>query len=253
MALDKQSCVPLYYQLADQLREDLKKSEFNPNEPLPSENELMSKYNISRGTIREAMRILIRDGLVERRRGIGTFVVPPKIDHATDGITSFSRVMLQTGRRPSAKVLKLETIPAPYHISENLQIPKNTNVVLIKRLRYANGESLMIERSYYREKVGKNLYNEDLTGSIYTMWKTKYNYHLVRSEKTLEVISVESQDAKLLNIPKNSPVVILKRLVFFDHNLPVEYAEDIYRSDRTVFKFKTIEHVEDKSQSELFY
>ena len=251
MGLDKKSFVPLYYQLADRLREDVTKGELVLGGPLPSENELMKKYDISRGTIREAMRILIRDGLIERKRGIGTFVVPPKIDHETNGITSFSRVMLKTGRRPSAKVLTLKTIPAPFHIAKYLRLTQNTNVVLIKRLRYANGESLMIERSYYREEIGQKLFNEDLSDSIYAMWQTKYHYRLGRSEKSLEVISVEQEDAKLLGIPKGSPVVILKRLVFFEQDYPIEYAEDIYRADRTVFKLQTGENVEEQYNSEI--
>jgi GntR family transcriptional regulator len=253
MNLDKESFVPLYYQLADLLRESFTKGELKPGEHIPSENELMKKYNISRGTIREAMRLLIKEGLIKRIKGVGTFVVPPKIEHETNGITSFSRVMLESGIRPSAEVLKLEYLPAPFHIAQALQLRPGEDVVLVKRLRFANAERLMIERSYYRKEIGQDLFNEDLTQSIYTMWQEKYHYKLSRSEKTLEVKTVSTKDSKLLEIPKNSPVVVLRRLVYFGEEYPIEYAEDTYRSDRTVFKFKTGSTTPESLKVEQFY
>ena len=239
MELDKESVFPLYYQLAEHLRDSIKNGDLKPGEPLSSENELMKQYNISRGTIREAMRILIKERLIKRVQGVGTFILPPKIEHETSGITSFSRVMLESGIRPSAQVLRLEVISAPFHVAKFLQLTIGQDVVYVKRLRFANSERLMIERSYYRKEIGVKLFDEDLTKSIYTMWQKKYHFRLLRSEKTLEVMPVSVNDAKLLDIRKESPVIVLHRLVYFDQEIPVEYAEDTYRSERTVFKFNT--------------
>lgn len=239
MNLDKNSVIPLYYQLADYLREQIRNGHLRPGQGIPSENELLRDFGISRGTIREAMRILIREGMIKRVRGVGTFVATPKIEHETGGITSFTRVMLESGIRPSAEVLNLEYRNASFAVSNALKLPVNSRIVFVKRLRFANAERLMIERSYYRPEIGEKLFNEDLTQSIYTMWQEKYHYNLARSDKTLEVDTVSKEDARLLEIPRGSPVVVLKRLVYFDQDFPVEYAVDTYRADRTVFKFST--------------
>ncbi len=239
MKLDKESVIPLYYQLADFLREDIRNSVLKSGDIVPSENELIKLHNISRGTVREAMRLLLREGIIKRHRGIGTFVTPSKVEHETSEVTSFSRVMLMSGKRPSARVLLTEIIPAPGYIAQALQLENDKRVVLIKRLRYGDSEPFLIEHSYYRHDVGKLLLNEKLEESLYKILQDKYNFQLVRSEKVLEVTSADREDADMLQIKMGSPIIILKRKVFDHFNKPIEYAEDIYRSDRTKFKIKS--------------
>jgi len=246
MSLDKTSFVPLYYQLADHLRDKMINNTLRIGEPIPSENELIRQYGISRGTVREALRILSREGLIERQKGVGTFVTSQKIEHDTGNVMSFSRIMLLTGRTPSAKVLEAREFSAPGFVCSKLRLSGDDRIVFIKRLRYGDEEALLIEHSYFRLDVGHKLMNEDLHRSLYRTLQEKYGYELSKSEHTIEASTAEEEDAELLGIEVGRPVLILSRLVFLADNTPVEYAMDVYRADRTKFKIQTMMRMVDE-------
>lgn len=237
--LDKASFVPLYYQLADLLREHILDNALKAGEAMPSEYDLMRQYQISRGTVREAMRILNHEGLIERRKGVGTFVNAPKIEHETGKVMGFSRVMQMSGKRPSAQVLEFRELKATAFLQEKLLMKSDEKVVLLKRLRFGDDEALLLEHSYFRMDVATRLKGEDLCSSVYGILREKHNYHLHRAENTIEAQLAEEEEAELLGIEIGEPVLILKRLVYFENeDVPFEYAEDIYRADRTKFKIK---------------
>ncbi len=253
MELDKTSFIPLYYQLADLLREGISDGTLSPGMAFPSEFDLIQEYGISRGTVREALRLLEQEGLIERRKGVGTFVSAPKIEHETDRVMGFSRVMQMTGKTASAQLIEMRKFPAPLSISEKLGLPEGENVFLVKRLRFADDEPLLLEHSYFRKDIGEKLLDEDVTRSIYSLLEGKYHYKLYRSENTLEAKSAEKEEADLLSIEIGSPVLVLKRVVYFEDGAPFEYAKDIYRADRTKFKIRTqMEQMIEKSLAEKF-
>ncbi len=237
--LDKASFVPLYYQLADLLREHISGNALKAGEAMPSEYDLMRQYQISRGTVREAMRLLNHEGLIERRKGIGTFVNAPKIEHETGKVMGFSRVMQMSGKRPSARVVEFKELKATVFLRAKLQLGSHEKIMLLKRLRYGDEEALLLEHSYYRLDVANSLKGENLSSSVYGILREKYNIHLHRAENTIEAKLAEEDEAELLGIEIGDPVLLLKRLVYFQNDdLPFEYAEDIYRADRTKFKIK---------------
>jgi len=239
MDLDKKSFTPLYYQLAGLLREQILDGSLKPGMALPSEFDLIDEHNISRGTVREALRLLELEGMIEKRKGVGTFVCAPKIEHATDQPMGFSRVMQMTGKIPSAKLLEMRKFQPSHSISKTLCLSEGESVYLVKRLRFADDEPLLLEYSYFREDVGKRLLDENLTNSIYSLMKNKFNLILNRSINTIEAQLAKEEEAKLLGVKAGSPVLVLKRIVFFDEDTPFEYAKDIYRADRTKFKIRT--------------
>ena len=98
--LDKKRPVPLYFQLAETLWEMMLIRPIETHRALASENELCERYAISRKTVREALRILDREGLIERQRGLGTFIASSKIVHESSKVMSFSRVMSAIGKKP---------------------------------------------------------------------------------------------------------------------------------------------------------
>ncbi len=254
MELDKKSFIPLYYQLADLLRERIADVRLTPGMAIPSEFDLIQEHGISRGTVREALRQLEQEGLIERRKGVGTFVSAPKIEHETDRVMGFSRVMQMTGKTASARLIEMRKYPAPLSISEKMGLPEGENIYLVKRLRFADDEPLLLEHSYFRQEVGEKLLDEDLTRSIYSLLEGKYHYKLYRSENTLEAQSAKKEEADLLCIEAGNPVLVLRRLVYFDDGTPFEYAKDIYRADRTKFKIRTqMEQMIEKSLAENFF
>ena len=254
MVLDKTSFVPLYYQLADILRQQILNNSLQKGDLIPSENELMKQYGISRGTVREGIRLLSREGLLKRQRGVGTFVGFPKIEHDTAEVISFSRVLLSVGKKPSARVLEAKNVRPPSYVRDRLHLGAEEEATFIKRLRLGNGEALLLEHSFFRTDIGNNLLAEDLTFSIYKIIREKLCIQLCRSENTIEVSAADEGEAKLLGVPVGSPLMIFKRLVFSDADVPVEYAEDVYRGDRIAFKISAQLHDQEKnSKMEAFH
>lgn len=239
MELDKKSFTPLYYQLADLLRERISDGSLKPGMTLPSEFDLIEEHNISRGTVREALRLLEQEGMIEKRKGIGTFVSAPKIEHATDRPMGFSRVMQMTGKTPSAQLLEMSELQPSHSIGEILNLVDGDKVYLVKRLRFADDEPLLLEYSYFRKDVGERLLNENLTQSIYSLLENKFDLVLNRSVNTVEAQLAKEDEAKILGVEEGSPVLVLRRIVYFDEDTPFEYAKDIYRADRTKFKIRT--------------
>ncbi len=235
--LDKKSYIPLYHQLADELRKKMTGQRYKAGRALPSESTLCTRYGISRGTVREALRVLLREGLIERQRGLGTFVASTKIVHEAGTVMSFSRVMDASGKKPSAHVLEFRCYPAPDYIRSKLQLRPGAEIVYMQRLRFGDNEPILLEHSYFRLEIGEKLQDLDLNGPIYNMLEEKYHYVFLRTEYAIEAALAGKNEGRLLTIGAGQPVLIMNRLVYLKDGMPVEYAEDVYRADRTRFKF----------------
>jgi len=236
MEINKSSVVPLYYQLADVLRKKITNKSIKPGETLPSESSLIREYEISRGTVRQAFQVLTQEGLIERHPGRGSFVCPAKINHdATKQMGFYSQAMEGAGKVPSAKVLDLKEIPVPKFIQEKLGLGENETVVFLKRLRFADDEPVAVENEYFKKEIGRQLFDEDLNGSIYKILQEKYKYVIYRSQNTIEASLADSETANLIGVVKNSPILVVRRLVFSSDGKPYEYSKDIFRADKIRF------------------
>lgn len=233
--VDKSNPVPLYYQLKLELRERIERGEWKPGDRLPSEWELCRLYQLSRMTVRQALLELVNEGWLRRERGRGTFVSKPKIRKPLARLTSFTEDMRARGKRPSSRVLRLEIITAPVRIAEALRIPMGHSVVLIERVRLADGEPMGIECCYLSFEGCEAILQEDLHGSLYELLTREYGQIPMRAEEQLEAALCPPREAKLLNIPRGAPVLRIKRVTFNQDDHPIEYVESVYRGDRYVF------------------
>ncbi len=245
MDLDKNSVIPLYYQLATYLRNLIKNDLLKPGETLPSESELIAKFGISRGTVRQAFQLLATEGLIERYPGKGSFVSYPKIKQdAVRQMGFFTQALLDVGKKPSAKVLLKEERPANDLVSSKLKLQPNASIVLIKRVRFVDEEPWAYETMFFRKDVGEKLLKEDLNQSIYKLLQEKYKYIMHSSKNTIEAANADTKTARLLGINHGDSILIIRRLMFLEDNEPFEYSIDIYRGDRIAFS------VEDQYQRE---
>jgi GntR family transcriptional regulator len=236
MEIDKSSVIPLYYQLADVLKSKITSHLIKPGETLPSESSLIKEYEISRGTIRQALQLLTQEGLIERYPGRGSFVCPLKINHdAAREMGFYSQSMEDAGKVPSAKILDFIEIPVQKFIQEKLGLNEKDTVIFIKRLRYADDEPVSLENTYFIKDVGQKLYDEDLTGSIYKILQEKYKFVIERSQNSIEATIVDNETANLIGVARNSPILVVRRLVFFPEGKPYEYSKDIFRADKIRF------------------
>jgi GntR family transcriptional regulator len=217
--------------IAATLREEIRSGQLAPGGAVASEAELSERFQVSRGTVRQALAALRADGLITGGRGRRPVVSRPALAQSFDELISFSAWAEGLGRTPQARTLELARRPAGRHDAVTLGLPAGTNVYQYKRLRLLDGEPMMIELSTFVEPIGRLLLDCDLdAGSVYAQLAER---GVVFSEATHTIASIaaSSEQAQLLKVPRRSPLLEVTRLVLDPAGQRVELARDTYRGD----------------------
>ena len=239
MPILSQGSQPLYQQLADELRQPILDGELQVGAALPSEPQLASRYGVSRATAREAIQVLVQAGLVNRRRGRGTFVTRPKL-LIGNVLLGFSDEMRILGHRPGARTLRQVIEPASEDVATALEIAAGTPVVVIRRLRLVDGQPVALSDVHLPASRCAGLANDDLeSNSLYHLLEGKYNVRLMTAEKEIEATAAPPEVAQTLGIATGSPVLYSRKRTFDDQGVPVEDQIAYWRGDR--YKFRVTE------------
>jgi GntR family transcriptional regulator len=227
--LDSESPIPLYYQLQEHIRTLIDEGQLGEGTPLPTESELAEQFNVSRATVREALRGLVERGLVEKRQGVGSFVSNTKIDELLPGLASFSTEMRARGFRVRSQVLDCTRLVPPGRVLQALKLPSNSLTVMVRRLRFVNDKPFLISSSYLLPHLSMD---DDFSGSLYALLENVYGYQITAGETSIEAGLADELEAKLLETEVGVAVLRITWLALADRGLPVEYSETTYRGDR---------------------
>jgi GntR family transcriptional regulator len=199
---------------------------------LPSERQLSVDLGVSRLTLRAALDELVREGYLVRRRGSGTFVREPKIAQELT-MTSFSEEMRRRGMTPGSRTLSLETTTAGAYLGRCLHVSPSERVVVAKRLRLADGESMAIETLHVPESLVPGLEPKDLDrGSFYELLAERYEITIVGGMQTIEPTVTNEEESDALDVPLHSPAFLFERTTRSENDDIVEFVRSIYRGDR---------------------
>ena len=199
---------------------------------LPSERQLSVDLGVSRLTLRAALDELVREGFLVRRRGSGTFVREPKIAQELT-MTSFSEEMRRRGMTPGSRTLSLETTTAGAYLGRCLHVSPSERVVVAKRLRLADGESMAIETLHVPESLVPGLEPKDLDrGSFYELLGERYGITIVGGLQTIEPTVTNEEESEALDVPLHSPAFLFERTTRSENDDIVEFVRSIYRGDR---------------------
>ncbi len=230
------NALPLYAQVETMLADDIANGKYAPGSRLPNETELVGKYSVSRTTIRQTVQNLIRRGLVEIRRGKGTFVLEPKITQELTELSGFVEDMNALGRRPSARLLDKQIVPSSESVAHHLALAVGTRVVRLQRVRLANGIPISFDETYLPLEIGEKIIENNLeTDPIFALLEQKYNMPLIEAEYCLEAVSADQTVARALGIRTGSPIFLIERTSFCDGQRPVDYERLYYRGDQVRF------------------
>jgi GntR family transcriptional regulator len=233
MNANHQSAIPLYFQIEQDLAGLIASGTLAPGSQLPSEEELVQRYGVSRTTVRKAVQELDRLGLIEIRRGRGTFVRTEKITQEFTELTGFVEDMVAVGLRPSAKVLGTATTEADETVARQLRVPIGTMVMQIKRVRMADDEALSLDETYLPIDLGRKVVENDLeVYPIFSLLEGKYDTPLLEADYRLEAISADPVVAEALGIEVKSPILLIERVSYSLDQRPVDYEKLFYRGDK---------------------
>ena len=199
---------------------------------IPSERQLSVDFGVSRLTVRAALEDLSREGYLVRRRGSGTFVSEPKITQELT-MTSFTDDMRRRGMRPSSTTLELRVTPAGARLGRLLHVSPSEPVVIARRLRLADGESMAIETIHVREAHVPGITKKDLEErSFYELLSDRYGIVIVGGEQTIEPTVTDEDESEALGVPLHSPAFRFERVTHSQKGEIVEFVESVYRGDR---------------------
>jgi GntR family transcriptional regulator len=234
-SLSRESKLPLYQQLYDILRGELTRGQWKPGDMLPAESELMQRYGISRITVRQVLDMLVRDSLIYRQQGRGTFVAHPTIEQTQVRIVSFTEDMHQRGFRPGTEVLEAGLVPATADIAAKLAVEPGEELAHLRRLRLADDEPMSIEDAYLVHRYFPGVLSGDYTISpLRRTLEEKYGVRLVRAKQVLRAVMAPSTLARLLSVRQSAALLFIERVSFSAQGVPVEFLRIHYRGDRYV-------------------
>jgi GntR family transcriptional regulator len=199
---------------------------------IPSERQLSADLGVSRLTVRAALDELAREGHLVRRRGSGTFVQQPKIAQELT-MTSFSEDMRRRGMVPGSRTLSLATELAGARLGRSLQVSPGEKILVIKRLRLADGETMAIETLHLQDKLVPGLEPNDLdNGSFYELLGDRYGIRIAQGTQAIEPTVTNEEESGALGVPLHSPAFLFERTSRGDDGRIVEFVQSIYRGDR---------------------
>lgn len=221
--------VPLRHQIERVLRSQIESGEWDVEQQIPTEMALMRRFQVSRSTIREALRPLERDGLIVRSRGRGTFV--QERPAPANGRSTITNLVL--GYEAEIRVIRVETVPAPAHVVPFLKVPRGQPVRRFRRVEVVDGAPLAVVTNYLPMELGRRIRAQDLRRhSMLEFLRDRLGIPLGRMRQVIEARMPDDEVASLLETDLTQPVLFFRLFVSDTGGQPVEIADTFYRADR---------------------
>src|SRR6201987_2792413 len=221
MALAQDSL--LYSRVETVLANEIADGALKVGEQLPTEDSLIARFDVSRITVRRAIQNLVSRGLVEIRRGKGTFVAAPKITQELTELSGFVEDMRSVGRKPTARVIGKEIVTADATVARQLALTKGQRVVRIRRVRLADRVPISFDETYLPLEIGKKIITNNLAVEpIFSLLERKYNIPLVEAEYKLEAVAAEAAVSVALRVDQGSPLFRIERTSYSIGARPVD-------------------------------
>jgi len=236
----KSSPIPLYYQLAEAIRERIRAGDLTPGRQLPSEREIADHAGISRMTARQALTYLVRDGVLDVKPGVGTFVAAPKLTYDALHLLGFTEETMRHGGVVVSRVLEQAVIAPPPVVAAVLTLAPDDEVVKVVRIRSSGETPLLLETSYLPLARCHGLEHADLgSHSLYGLLELRYGLRLDRARQTIEATIANDYESELLMVPSGAPMLLLEGATFTDDARPAEYFKAVYRADKITFALES--------------
>ena len=229
----------LYTRVEETIAAEIADGEYRPGDQLPTEDELLQRFEVSRITVRRAIQNLVQRGLLEIRRGRGTFVLEPRIEAELTKLRGFVEDMNAAGRKASARVLSQGVVSATAMIAERLQLGRGTRVMRIERVRLADGIPISFDQTYLPLALGRKIARNDLRmHPIFTLLEEEYGVPLLEADYALEAVAASKVVAEALQVTVGTPIFQIERTSRTTNYEPVDYEVLSYRGDLVRFVTK---------------
>jgi GntR family transcriptional regulator len=231
----RRSGTTVHAQIEDWLAEAIADGRLAPGDRLPTEHELAAWLDVSRMTLRHALGELARRGLVTRAVGRhgGTFVAEPKLEQDLTTLAGFSEQLRRHGMVAGARVLDASQREAGPRAAGALGVSQGDPVFDVRRIRLADGRPMVLERSVFPAALFPGMLDCRLDGSLYELLEGRYGQRPHRARESLEPVTATIREAEALEVDQGAPLMLVERTAYSPSGLPLEFARDLFRGDRT--------------------
>lgn len=234
--MDRHSPIPLYRQLYTLLRRRIELGELQAGEAVPPEKQLMADYGLSRVTTRKALQLLADEHLIVRQPGKGTFVALTRLQENLSSLRGFAELMRDQYPDHVMEVQSFETGIASEDLRHQLQLPRDDQIVTIKRCHMLDDQPLAYAIIYLPYALGSALTVQEVaTTPVYTLLMQKVGVSIKHARQTISAIAATPQIAAELHVPEHSPVLLVTRVTYSAQEQPIEYIELFYPGERHEF------------------
>jgi GntR family transcriptional regulator len=229
---------PVYQQLNQVLRTLIHDGEFQVGDQFLTERQICERYDVSRATANKALSNLVAEGVLEFRKGVGTFVRGGVLAYDLRTLVSFTEKALAAGKQPETRLLLLETMlarDAAVDLSQHLQVRPGDQVYYVERLRLADGAPVILEHRYIVARFCPGLLAADLEGSLYAAWTDKYGLDIVGADQTIRAVPIRDREAKLLGVQGGAAGLLVISTGYLNGDVPLWWEQTLYRGDAYEF------------------
>jgi GntR family transcriptional regulator len=233
--LERKPGITVHAQIEDWLAGAIAAGQLAPGDRLPTEHDLAAWLGVSRMTLRHALGELVQRGLVIRAVGRhgGTFVAEPKLDQDVTTLAGFSEQLRRHGMVAGARVLAAAQITAGPTAAAALGLRDGEQVLEVRRIRFGDGRPMVLEHSLFPASLFPGMLDCRLDGSLYELLEGKYGQRPHRAREFFEPVIAGIREAEALEVEEGAPLMLVQRTAYSQSGLPLEYARDLFRGDRT--------------------
>jgi GntR family transcriptional regulator len=222
---------PAYRRIQGGILKRIEAGQLKPGDVVDSERELAKIHRVSLMTARHALVALEKEGMVERRRGAGTFVAPPKIHF--NKLMSYTEQMAGRGLSATSKVLAFSVLETDPEVAARLSLPGTSRLIKLERLRSGAEEPFAVETCYLSADEFAGLTKAPVErGSLFSILEHVYGLEIAHADEEVDATPADPHTARLMGIPNGLPLLRIRQVIYSTKGKATIYAVGLYRSDR---------------------
>lgn len=226
--------LPAYVSIRDAVKRQVDDGVWGIGDRLPSERDLAETFGVSRMTLRQAVTLLVEEGVLERRVGSGTYVASRRVQEKMRGTTSFTEIVTSQGRVPSSRLISYQCKVASETECQQLGLSVGEQVVRMERVRYADKLPLVYEVASIPKKLIKGFDRKAITEHFFQTLMAN-GYAIGKSQQTIYAKTASERVASYLGVTKGHAILALTQVSYFVDGQPFEYVRSQYVGDRFEF------------------
>ena len=231
MAINKEYSTPLYQQLVDSVKAQIRDGILKEDDRLGSEQDISREYNVSRITVRKAFEILADEGYVTKRQGIGTFVSARKLNNFNEGqMRGFTEMCIKDGKVPSSELISAGWVSNLPSISHHLHVPEEEPILRVLRVRKCDGVPVMVEDCYFPKRFSY-LMSEDLCGSTFEIFR-RHGTKPSHFSKIMDICYATKFEAQKLEVRERQALILQKDMAFDQNGDAIHYTKLVINPER---------------------